>query len=146
MKSLNFKEIPMADRAGIEKVIEDVYAARAAKDLAAVERIFKPDAIFQLVGSPATFPGAGRAEGHAQLRAAIGSLIAAFDFLEQTKLASVIEGGKAAVHWRLKVKYNPTGEIFETELFDLWTLEGGRVASLVQFCDTALVASVMARK
>jgi ketosteroid isomerase-like protein len=134
----------MGDRASVEKVIQDAYAARAAKDMDAIVRIFKPDAVFHLVGSPATFPGATRAEGHDQLRAAIGSLIQAFDFLDQTMLTSVIEDGKAAVHWRLKVKHNPTGAIFSTELLDLWTIEDGRVASLVQFCDTALVASVVA--
>jgi|ERR1700722_2853683 ketosteroid isomerase-like protein len=136
----------MANRASVEKLIEDMHAMRAAKDLDAIERVFKPDAVFQLVGSPATFPGAGRAEGHDQLRASIGLLIAAFDFVDRTMVASVIEDDKAAVHWRLKVKYNPTGEVFETEIFELWTFDHGRVASLVQFCDTALVASVMARK
>ena len=65
----------MADRASVEKIIQESYAARAAKDLDAIARIFKPDAVFHLVGSPATFPGAGRAEGDAQLRATIGSLM-----------------------------------------------------------------------
>lgn len=136
----------MADRANIEKLIKQAYAARAAKDLDAIARIFKPDATFQLAGSPAASPAAMRANGEAELRASVGALIGAFDFLELNVLASVIEDNKAAVHWRVKVKYNPTGEIHETELFDLWTVDGGRVASLVQFCDTALVAQLMARK
>jgi ketosteroid isomerase-like protein len=136
----------MADRASIEKIIRDAYAARAAKDLDAIARIFKPDGVFHLAGSPATFPGAARAEGEAQLRTSLSSLIQAFDFLEQTLLTSVIEGNKAAMHWRVKVKHNSSGEAFVTELFELWTIDGGRVASLVQFCDTALVASFMARR
>jgi ketosteroid isomerase-like protein len=135
----------MGDRASVEKVIQDAYAARAAKDLDAIVRIFKPDAVFHMVGAPATFPGAARVEGHDQLRASIGSLVQAFDFLDQTMLTSVIEDNKAAVHWRLKVKHNATGEIFVTEMLDLFTIDGGRVASLVQFCDTAFVASLMAR-
>jgi ketosteroid isomerase-like protein len=134
----------MSDRASVEKIIRDAYAARAAKDIDAILRMFKPDAVFHMAGSPATFPGATRVEGQDQLRASIGSLIQAFDFLDWTMLTSVIEGDKAAVHWRLKVKHNPTGEIFVTELFDLWTIDDGRVVSLVQFCDTAFVASVMA--
>jgi ketosteroid isomerase-like protein len=136
----------MADKASIEKVIQDAYTARGAKDLDAIARIFNPDATFHIVGAPATFPGAMRAKGEAQLRTSLASLIQAFDFLEQTLLTSVIEDNKAAKHWRLKVKHNPTGETFETELFDLWTIDGGRVTSLVQFCDTALVASFMARQ
>jgi ketosteroid isomerase-like protein len=133
----------MADRASIEKIIRDAYAARAAKDLDAIARIFKPDGVFHLAGSPATFPGAARAEGEAQMRTSLSSLIQAFDFLEQTLLTSVIEDNKAAMHWRLKVKHNSSGKTFVTEVLDLWTLDGGRVASLLQFCDTALVASFM---
>jgi ketosteroid isomerase-like protein len=49
------------------------------------------------------------------------------------------------VHWRMRMRHNPTGEIFETELCDLWTVDGDRVASLVQFCDTALVAQLVSR-
>jgi ketosteroid isomerase-like protein len=73
------------------------------------------------------------------------ALIRAFDFLEQQMLASVLEGNKTAVHWRVTLRHNPTGEVHERELCDLWTIEGDRVASLVQFCDTALAAQLMAR-
>jgi ketosteroid isomerase-like protein len=133
----------MTDRASIEKLVQDAYAARAAKDLESISRIFRPDAVFELAGSPHTFPAAARVTGHAQLLSTVQSLIQTFDFLEQKMLTSVIEGDKAAVHWRVKIKHNPTGHIFDTELFDLWTIEDGRVASLVQFCDTALVASIV---
>jgi ketosteroid isomerase-like protein len=135
----------MADRASIENVIRDAYAARMTKDLDAIMRIFTPDAAFHLVGSPAVFAGAMRFKGEANLRAGIGALIASFDFLEQRLITSVIEGNKAAMHWGLRFRHNPTGEIHETELFDLWTIEGGRVVSLVQFCDTALAAQLTAR-
>ena len=136
----------MSDRQDIEKVVRDAYAARAAKDPDAIAQLVIPNAEFQLAGSPSTFPAAARAQGSAQLVAAVKSLIETFDFLEQTMVESVIEGNKAAVLWRVKLKYNPTGQVFDTELFDLWTIRDGRVASLVQFCDTALVANVMKGK
>jgi ketosteroid isomerase-like protein len=136
----------MVDRASIDKLIRDAYAARSAKDLDAISRIFKQDAVFQLAGSQDIFPAAMRAQGNAQLVAMIKSLIEGFDFLDQKMLTSVIEGDKAAVHWSVKIKHNPTGKTFDTELLDLWTLEDGRVASLVQFCDTALIASIMQPK
>ena len=136
----------MVDRVGIEKLVRDAYAARAAKDLDAISRIFKQDAVFQLVGSQDTFPAPMRARGNAQLVAMIKSLMDGFDFLDQKMLTSVIEGNKAAVHWLVKIKHNPTGKTFDTELFDLWTIEDGRVASLLQFRDTALIASIMQSK
>jgi ketosteroid isomerase-like protein len=60
-------------------------------------------------------------------------------------LASVIEGDKGAVRWRVRLRHAPTGENHETELFDLWTIEGDRVKSVVQFCDTALVAKLVSK-
>jgi ketosteroid isomerase-like protein len=135
----------MGDRASVEKVVKDAYAARKAKDLDAIVSMFTPNATFRLAGSSAAFPGAVRARGEEELRASVGALIKVFDFLEQQMLVSVVEGNKAAVHWHVKLRHNPTGEVHETELFDLWTIEGGRVASLVQFCDTALAAQLMAR-
>jgi ketosteroid isomerase-like protein len=135
----------MTDRAAIEKLIRDAYAARATKDAEAIARMFTPDGTFRLAGSTAAFPAAIPMAGAAELRSGIGALVEAFDFLELEMLASVIEGDKASVHWRVRARFNLTGEVFDTELYDLWTFANGRVASLVQFCDTALIADVMGR-
>ena len=136
----------MAGTHTIEKLIKDAYAARVAKNLDAVMTFFAPDATFQFAGSPAASPAAVRATGVADLRTTFAALIAAFDILELTLLTSVIEGDKAAMHWRVKVRHNPTGEVHETELLDLWTIADGRATSFVQFADTALVANLMAQK
>jgi ketosteroid isomerase-like protein len=135
----------MLDRAAVEKLVMDAYAARNARDLEAIMRMFRPDASFRLAGSAAAFPGAVEVRGEAQLRAAFEGLMQAFDFLEQKLVTSVIEGSRAAVQWQVRLRHNPTGKVVDTELFDLWTIDGGRIASLVQFCDTALVAGLMAR-
>jgi len=80
------------------------------------------------------------------LRATFATLVAAFDILDLTLLTSVIEGNKAAMHWWVTIKHNPTGEVRDTELFDLLTIESGRIASFVQFADTALIARLMTQK
>jgi ketosteroid isomerase-like protein len=139
------EEQPMPDRAIIEKLIKQAYKARTAKDLETVMGFFTPNATFQFAGSPAESPAAVRVQGATNLRTTCAALIAAFDILDLKLLTSVIEGNKAATHWRAKVKHNPTGEVHDTELFDLWTIEGGRIASLVQFADTALIARLMAQ-
>jgi ketosteroid isomerase-like protein len=133
----------MVSRADLETVITEAYAARAAKDLDAVARAFHPNASFEIAGSSATFPGAARVEGEAQIRGVMGALIQTFDFLEHKLLASVIEGNKAAMHWRVRLRHNPSGKVVDTELFDLWTIEGGRAVAFKQFCDTALAADLL---
>jgi ketosteroid isomerase-like protein len=55
----------------------------------------------------------------------------------------VVEGLKAAVLWRATVTFAGRPE-FETMLFDFWELnEDGKIVSLVQFADTAKIASEM---
>lgn len=134
----------MADRKAIEQLIRDAYAARVAKNLDAVMHFFAPDASFHFAGSPGACPAAVRVQGTNDLRTTFARLIAGFDILELSLLASVIESDKAAMHWRAKVQYNPTGEVHDTELFDLWTITDGRATSFVQFSDTALIANLMA--
>ena len=65
----------MAERARIEKIIRAAYAARAAKDLDAITRIFTPNGTFRLAGAPATFAGARTLTGEAELRSGLGDLI-----------------------------------------------------------------------
>ena len=79
------------------------------------------------------------------MRAALTALVADYAFLETTLLSSVVEGDKASMHWHVKVRHNPTGEVHETEMYDLWTIDGDQAKSVVQFCDTALAVELMTR-
>jgi len=54
----------MPDRAIIEKLIKDAYAARTAKDLDTVMGFFVPNATFHFAGSPA---GGGERAGRCKL-------------------------------------------------------------------------------
>jgi ketosteroid isomerase-like protein len=36
------------------------------------------------------------------------------------------------------MKFKPTGEVFDTEMLDLWKLQGDKVVSVIEFVDTAL--------
>jgi len=55
----------------------------------------------------------------------------------------LVEGDKAVVHWRGKIRSTVTGEIVDTELVDLFEFKDGRISSFVEFCDTALAARLM---
>jgi len=43
----------MGDRASVEKIVKEVYAARKAKDLDAIVSMFTPNATFRPASSPA---------------------------------------------------------------------------------------------
>jgi ketosteroid isomerase-like protein len=36
------------------------------------------------------------------------------------------------------MKFKPTGEVFDTEMLDLWKLRGDKIVSVIEFVDTAL--------
>jgi ketosteroid isomerase-like protein len=57
----------------------------------------------------------------------------------------VIDGANVAVRGRAEITSAITGETVVTELADFIVVKDGRVASFVQFCDTALAAKLMTR-
>ena len=133
----------MTDRAEIERVIRSAYAARRAGDLDAIGKVFAENAQFRLAGSTELSPVAVAAEGIKNLRLVLKEMITVFEWLDQDILTMVVEDDRAAVHWRGTIRSAATGETVRTELFDLFRIEGGRISSLVEFCDTALAARLM---
>jgi ketosteroid isomerase-like protein len=69
---------------------------------------------------------------------AIEKLIDQFTFSDLTLLDSVVDGNKIAAHWQVTI--TPTnGKPETTQLFDLIELDDGKINSLTQFADTALI-------
>jgi ketosteroid isomerase-like protein len=135
----------MSNRQEIERVIKAAYAARKIGDVEAITQLFAPDAQFQMAGSDAASPIAMQTQKLADFRTALRELIHVFEWIDQTILSIVVEGQKAVVHWRGTIRSNVTGETVETELVDLFEIRNGRIASLTEFCDTALVTRMMQR-
>jgi ketosteroid isomerase-like protein len=131
------------ERAEIERIVLQAYEARRTGDLDTLTRIFSDRAQFRLAGTRSESPVAVTAAGAKQFKETLQELITVFEWLDQTILSMVIEAPKAAVHWRGTIRSSATGETVETELMDLFAVENGRIASLVEFCDTALAARLM---
>jgi len=132
----------MSERAQMEKTLREAYAARKRGDLDALGRIFAPHARFQMAGSNAS-PIASKVVGAEQYRPLLASMIKTFEILDYTIVAMLIDGPAAAVQWHAKIRSSVTGQTVETDLFDLIEMEDGRIASFLEFCDTALAARLM---
>ena len=131
------------ERTTIERTIKDAYAARKRGDVDSIVKMFSEDAHFQLAGAYVASPIAVETMGSGDLKAALTVLVATFEWLEQDIQSILVEGDKAAVHWRGKIRSTVTGEIVDTELVDIFELKDGRISSFVEFCDTALAARLM---
>ena len=69
--------------------------------------------------------------------------IASFEFIQRDFVAMVVNGERAAVHSRVKLRFIPKDRTVTTDLLDLWKFENGKVIELVEFADTALVNDLM---
>jgi ketosteroid isomerase-like protein len=132
----------MMDRASIESLVRDAYAARLRGDVEGACAHFADDAQFALAGAE-TSPVAVRCSDCETLRKVMSGLVAAFEFKDHEILSLIVEGPKAAVHSRALVRATGTGQEAWTEFADLVTVRDGKIASFVQFCDTALAARMM---
>jgi ketosteroid isomerase-like protein len=135
----------MTDRAEIEQLVRNAYAARVRGDVDAILALFDDNPHFELVGAPAASPVAMRVRGVSDFRARLTDLVGTFRFRSHEIITLVIEGGNVAVRGRAEITSTITDETVSTELADFIAVKDGRIASFVQFCDTALAAKLMAR-
>lgn len=135
----------MTERAEIERIIRQAYAARKRNDLEACLKVFADKAVFRMAGAPVTSPVATVGTGQNELRETLAKLIQAFEWIDHTIISMVIEGSKAAVHGRVKLESAATGDVVETDVADFIEIHDGRITSYTEFCDTALAARLMSR-
>jgi ketosteroid isomerase-like protein len=124
----------MIERVEIERLLLELYAARMRGDLAAVCATFTNDAHFQVAGASSTAsPIAMKAVGIGEFRPLLAIMIKSFKLSEQSILAMLIDGAKAAVHWQAKIYSRITGTTVLTELIDVIEVRDGRIASYTEF-------------
>jgi ketosteroid isomerase-like protein len=117
--------------------IHEAYAARVRGDKEALSRYWAEGATFRIAGTPSLVrdvPLSG-----ATPMDAIEKLIDQFTFSDLTLLDSVVDGNKVAAHWQVTIT-PAKGTPETTQLFDLIELDDdGKIKSLTQFADTALI-------
>jgi ketosteroid isomerase-like protein len=123
----------MTDRLEIECLLRELYAARVRGDLDGVCRTFSHDAGFRIAGASHASPIAITATGIAEIRSWLALMIKTFQLSEQTILSVLIDGARAAVHWRATVHSRITGASVPTELVDVVEIRDGRIASYIEF-------------
>ena len=130
----------MSNQNELLAIIERAYDARVKGDKEALPTFLAPGATFRLIGSDHVLPDVRLAQDDAAQ--SIGELIDRFIFHSIERLDAVIEARKVAVRWKATLSI-PGGSQVTTELFDLWSFNDDlKVTSIVQFADTALIATM----
>lgn len=131
----------MLERADVLKIIDDGYKARARGDKKALKKFWAPGARYHQVGDKSlvrSFPA-----GPGGALKSVEKIMDLVKFKNHKRLDAVVEGNKAAVRTRITASFMG-GRPVKTELYDLWEInDAGKVVSLTQFTDTALLAKVM---
>jgi ketosteroid isomerase-like protein len=130
-------------RERIVETVEGGLAARARGDKEAMRAFLAPGATFRIAGDRNAF-GLVPA-GPAEARDVLGDLVDLIQFHDHERLDTIVEGNRAAIRWRIDFSI-AGGPVTPTEIFDLWTFdEEGRIADLLQFVDTGLLAQMAPR-
>jgi ketosteroid isomerase-like protein len=130
------------DSDSIGPLIRRFWAERLANAPEAIRRHCAPDIVFRIVG------GAGAAGeavyvGHDAAIEAVRTIDTNLEFLSFGILDMIVDGAKAALLWRAELAHRGTGVSADLSVFDLITVENGRITSYVEFLDTDGLQKVM---
>jgi ketosteroid isomerase-like protein len=123
----------MTQRLEIEKLLSELYAARVEGQLDRLCALFTGQASFKIAGASDGKPIAITARGSGEIRAWLAVMLKTFKLSRHQQLGVVIEGARAAVHWRADIHSKITGVIVPTELVDLVEISDGKVSSYREF-------------
>jgi ketosteroid isomerase-like protein len=107
------------NRTQIDRVLRDLYAARFRGDLDGVCRLFSDEARFRVTGTGHGSPISIRARGSAQIRSWLAPMIRTFQIRDPAVISVLVDGTRAAGHWRARIHSRITGIEVMTELVDL---------------------------
>ena len=82
--------------------------------------------------------------GKVAYRSALKSLIETFQFDDWEEVSLIVEGDRAALHWRANVRFAPTGRTEPFDVIDLITCRDGKFVDLRQSTDTAQMKTFIA--
>ena len=131
------------DRTTVQALVDHIYSVRKMNNAALAAGLFCHDAVFEMAGSPGPGRIAARVEHAESIGALMKSFVDAWEWLDHEILDVVIDGSRAAVRYRTRQRFIPTNQIVETDLFDLVTFRDGKIAHMVEFCDTALATDLI---
>jgi ketosteroid isomerase-like protein len=121
------------NRLEIEKLLNELYAARTEGQLDRLCALFAADASFKIAGASDGKPIAITARGAAEIRTWLAMMLKTFKLGRFQMLSVVIDGTRAAVHWRVDIHSKITGVVVPTELVDLVEVSGDRITAYREF-------------
>ena len=121
------------NRLEIEQLLKELHAARTEGQLDRLCALFAPDASFKIAGASDGKPIAITAHGTKEIRTWLAVMLKTFKLSRYQLLSVVIDGARAAAHWRVDIHSKITGVVVPTELVDLVDVSEGRITAYREF-------------
>ena len=135
----------MTDANTIREAVRSTYKARVRGDLEGTVALFADDAVFDFNGEGVGLPNMGTAvRGKPAIRLLMTEFIDAFRMSDWEEVSLVVEGDKAALHWRGTVTFTQNGSAEKFDVFDLLTFRDGKIVYFRQSTDTAKIRAMLA--
>jgi len=134
------------DRSETEAIVRKMYACRLDNNLDDCVACFAPLAVYELCGSSDTSPIPSRCEGdHDAMREILAGLIDTWRWKDIAYSSFVIDGDQVVVRYHLTTEFAPLQKTVTTEIIDHLIVRDGKIVSLSEFVDTAMVAELVQR-
>ncbi len=135
----------MTNRSEIEQTVRAFYAARVNDDVDATVKHLAEDVVFELNGRGTGVPALSEvARGKAAVKAVASGLIATWRFSDFRECSLVIDGERAALHWKARVTFRPNGKSEIFDFFDHIQFRDGKIVQVRQNTDTAQAIAMTA--
>jgi len=135
----------VTSKSAITQIVTSAYGARERGDLDGLMSAFAEDAVFELNGRGTGVSAfSAPIRGKAAIKTALGELMHSFRFSDWRIVKLIVEGEHALLHWSGEVTFAPNGKSASFDVFDVYTFRDGKITSLHQSTDTAMVASLAA--
>jgi ketosteroid isomerase-like protein len=141
MRALADRERTM-DKAEIAALVRAAYAARLAGDVPLMLSYFADDARFSRHAQALAAPDAPPIRGHEAIAAAFRALVGAYTLSDWRDISLVVDGDRAALHWRATVTVARTEATETFDVFDFIRFRGDKIDELDQSTDTAKLLAV----
>jgi ketosteroid isomerase-like protein len=122
------------ERQAMAHLVRKLYAARVNGDVESLCALFHAQAKLRIAGSSdGNHPIAILARGAGDIGSWLAVMVKTFRLAHFEELSMLIDGERAAVHWRADIHSRITGTVVSTELVDLLEVSAGKIVSYVEF-------------
>jgi uncharacterized protein len=124
-------------------MVRTIYAHQSAGEVDRVLAFCHDDVRFLWVASQPANPHAGTFRGREDLRTQLTGLHELFVYRSFEPVDFIAQGDRVASRAQVHMTRRSNGREFTVPLADFWTFRDGKVAELIEYYDTALIAEMV---